>query len=341
MNKLKIHIQILLFALVSFALTGCYSLGTVEIEVIKPAKITIPSNIRKVLIINNSLSFPADSFKNKIQKGLFKLDTSTTQLVASYVNDIINESPRFDTSILINDIYFRKPKDLLQPIEWQNVNKLCTQYNSDALISLEAFGIFDSILRINYYDGYTLTSYKTLALIANSMWRVYLMDEHKVLEKRIYRDTLYFDEINSKKEYFNAIEQSKAIKFFSNEIALNISTKVADRMAPYWLAVQRSFFINGSSEMQQAAKYAYADNWHGATLIWKEMTTNENKRLSAAACYNMALACEVEGKLDIAKKWLEESVMQYNTYTAHEYYKQIQLRINESEKLDKQFGVEE
>jgi len=339
MRHLKKHIPKILFAVISLAITSFYTMGTVEIEVIKPAKITIPQHINSVLIINNSLSFPSDTFKNEIQKGLFQLDTAATQLITKQVNDIINESPRFDTSILIRDIYFRQAKDLLQPIDWQNVNALCSKYNTDALVSLEAFGVIDTIMRLSYYDGYVYTSYKNLVLIANSMWRVYLNKEHKILEKRIQRDTLYFDELSSKKEYLNAIKHQKAVNFFAEEIALSISTKVADRIAPFWLPVQRDFFNNGSNEMQQAAIYAYADNWRGAALLWKELTKSENKRLSAAACYNMALACEVEGKLDIALEWLEDSIMKYDTYSAHEYFKQILSRINESEKLDKQFGV--
>ena len=60
--------------------------------------------------------------------------------------------------------------------------------------------------------------------------------------------------------------------------------------------------------MQLAAKLAYVDNWRGAAHIWNPLTKSENKKISAAACHNMALVCEVEGKLDLSVEWLEKAL---------------------------------
>ena len=193
MNKLNIILR--LFFIISFisVMSGCLTIGTVEIETIQPAKITVPSNINSILIINNSLSYPSSSFKNKTQKGLYKLDSTTTQLLVRHVNEILNESPRFDTSKLVYDLYYRKAEDLLQPITWNGVNSLCSKYSVNALLSLEAFGIQDTIIEYSYYDGFAHYSYSNLALVVNSMWRIYLNEEHRVLEKRIHRDKIYID----------------------------------------------------------------------------------------------------------------------------------------------------
>lgn len=331
--------RILIIISTTLAMSACLTLGTVEIEVIQPAKITVPSNINSILIVNNSLTYPIDSFTNDIQKGLFQLDTTTTQLLAYQVNEVLNESPRFDSSKLVNDIYFRKAEDLLQPIEWNGVNSLCSQFEVDALLSLEAFGIHDTIVKTSYYDGYSYYSYSNLVLIVNSMWRIYLKEEKQILEKRIHRDTIYLDEISSKRDYLRAITQPRAINYLADKIAINVSTQIADRMAPYWLPIQRDLFIHSNKQMQQAAKLAYKDNWRDAAQIWKLLTENENKKIAAGACHNMALVCEVEGKFDIALIWLEESLEINDSFTSREYYKQIQLRIKNSAKLDEQFGI--
>ncbi|MDA3894193.1 MAG: DUF6340 family protein [Salinivirgaceae bacterium] len=337
---MRINYSLVLIVIVSTIISGCYTLGTVEIEVIKPAKIVIPAQVSSLVIVNNSLLYPIGEFKNEIQKGLFKLDTTSTQLLVAQVNNILNESPRFDTCILMNDIYFRNSGNLLQPIDWDYVQSICKSHKADALLSLEAFGIVDTIQKYSYYDGFGYTLYKSLELNVNSMWRIYQASERKIVEKRIHRDTLFFDQISSKNGYQNAIKQQRAINYLANEIALSGAVKIADRIAPYWQPVMRDFYIYESEEMRAAAKFAYSDDWKKAALIWKGITKNKNARLAAAACHNMALVCEVEGRLDLSQKWLEESIKNYSTYITVQYLKDIKYRISETDKLNKQFGVE-
>lgn len=336
--NLRVFYHFIIVLGLSISLSGCFTLGTVEIEIIKPSRITIPANINSTLVINNCLLYRS-SFKNDIQKGLFSLDTSTTQILVHQVNGLLNESPRFDTSIVIDEIYYRRDTDLMQPIDWDNIKRLGAQHNVDAVLSLEAFGIVDSVIRFTQYDGFAYSTYKSVVLYSNTLWRIYLVDEQRILERNIQRDTLFITELGSKKDYWNAIITPSVVQYLAEKIAGNISLKIADRIAPYWQPVEREFFINGSFEMQQAAQYAYNDNWRDAAIIWKSLTDSENKQLAGAACHNMALVCEVEGKFDIAEKWLLDSLKNYNNFITKAYLDQIRIRMSESKKLDEQFGV--
>lgn len=315
-------------------------LNTVEIETVKPAKIILPNNINTVLLLNNSLPYPLGKFKNDVQEGLFKLDTLASQQIIYSVSEILKESPRFDSITIVDDIYFRRIQDLFQPIEWNGVNKLCSQYSADALLSLEAFGIKDTIIEISYYDGYVYHTYHNLVLFVNTMWRMYLDDDKNIFEKYIQRDTIYIDEISSKNKYLNALTTDYAINYFANKIAPYVSIRVADRMAPYWQSVQRDFFVyTANKHMKQAARYVYDNNWYKAASIWRILVDNENYKIRAAACHNMALACEVEGKLDIAIVWLKKSLEINYTDISNTYLRQLKLRLSDSEILNKQFGV--
>ncbi len=340
----KIHIKIsqwMVFIFISFSLPSCLTLGTVEIEVIKPAEITLPSKINSILLVNNSLLYHNNSFKNDVQNGLYKLDTTTTQLLTRYVNDLLNQSPRYDTSKLISQIYFRKERDLLQPIQLNAVSTLCKNYGTDALLSLEAFGIIDTVIRIRSYDGYGYMSYPSLSLVVNSMWRLYSASDKKIIEKRIQRDTITLSEIETRYDYHESLTYDDFISYLADKIANTASFKVSDHLAPYWLPVNRNMLLYDSNDkMKQASIYAYSDKWMGAATIWKTMVDNPNKRIAAAACHNMALACEVEGKLDVAVDWLQEAQQNYHNYVTEDYLKQLNIRIKESTTLDKQFGVE-
>ena len=59
--------------------------------------------------------------------------------------------------------------------------------------------------------------------------------------------------------------------------------------------------------MLLAEKYALNNEWLKAAEIWNKLSKNKNPRIAAKACYNMALACEMEGKLDAAIDWLVQS----------------------------------
>ena len=59
--------------------------------------------------------------------------------------------------------------------------------------------------------------------------------------------------------------------------------------------------------MLLAEKYALNNEWLKAAEIWNKQSRNKNPRMAAKACYNMALACEMEGKLDAAIDWLVQS----------------------------------
>lgn len=338
MNRKRFHN--LFFILTIFLFSGCMTIGTVQIEVIKPAKITIPNNARTVLVINNSLTKPSSKFTNDVQKALFKLDTTTTQLISAMTADIVNESPRFDTCIVLPDIYFRNSDDLFLQIEWNDVTALCNQNNADILLSLEAFGINNSIREFSYSDDYYgLVVTKKMVFTVNSMWRIYIPSTKKIMEKRVFRDTLYFDEFHSKDDYYNVITRDEANLYVAKELASVVAMNVADRIAPYWQPVEREFFISPNNNMKQAAIYAYRDQWLNAAELWNPLTESENTKLAGAACHNMALACEVEGKLDIAEQWLEKAVAKYDNYLSQQYLKIIKTRIKESTVLDKQFGI--
>ena len=78
------------------------------------------------------------------------------------------------------------------------------------------------------------------------------------------------------------------------------------------------------------------DQWQEATELWRNLTDNPNKKLASRACFNMALACEVEDKLELAYEWIKKSnSLYYNTKT-DSYKKIIEKRLKNIQRLDEQ-----
>jgi hypothetical protein len=94
--------------------------------------------------------------------------------------------------------------------------------------------------------------------------------------------------------------------------------------------------------MIKAEEFAIKNDWLKAAEIWKQKTKNKNSQIKAKACYNMALAAEMEGKPDLAIEWLAKSYssLSHNNLLHRVYCQQyinvLALRKKEIERLDKQ-----
>ena len=98
--------------------------------------------------------------------------------------------------------------------------------------------------------------------------------------------------------------------------------------------------------MHQAEKFVFDNEWLKATEIWNKETKNKNPRIAAKACYNMALTCEMETRLDAGIDWLNKSyaILGRNNVKhkdiCQRYIKVLGTRKNEIERLDKQMSIE-
>jgi hypothetical protein len=335
-TKIQI-VQFGFFLLLITSFVGCKSIGTVQIEVMKPAEIVLPATINKLLLINN-WSTQQTGLTNPNQKNKYQLDTLTTQNIIQNLGVYLAESPRLDSAQFLNQMIYRQAKDLFKPIVWDDVNRLCQASQTDALLSLEAFGMVDSLVRMTYFDGISYTSYTNLKLLVSSMWRIYDAENQQVFLKWWQHDTLYFSNIENINQYYHVIESEKGKAWLANSIAEKVALKTSDKLAPYWLTENRYYFNIYTDEMMKAAGLAQRDKWIEAARIWQIMSKNKHTYIASAACHNMALVCEVQGRLDIAVVWLEKSLTKQYNQISYDYMKLLKKRLNEEEILDKQFG---
>jgi hypothetical protein len=114
------------------------------------------------------------------------------------------------------------------------------------------------------------------------------------------------------------------------------------KLVPSWLKVDRSYYRSNNINMLKAEKYCLEDDWLKAAEIYKKETNNKNRNIAAKAKYNMALICEMEGKLDAAIDWLIRSFSSYkqenqqHEFNCKQYIELLATRKKEIERLGKQ-----
>jgi hypothetical protein len=116
-------------------------------------------------------------------------------------------------------------------------------------------------------------------------------------------DTLCFDQ-----NQLNAFSYSNYIpKQLLNNSCEYLGEFFGKKIIPTWYQVDRLYYKSHNTDMLKAEKHAQQNDWLKAAEIWNRETKNKNQRIAAKAMYNLALACEMEGKPDLAIAWLIKS----------------------------------
>jgi hypothetical protein len=321
------------------AFAACRTVSSIQIEVVKPASVILPDQVNNVLVVNNWSTMAEPVFTNPIQKAVYQLDTTASQQIIKKLVDELEASPRLDSAKYIAQMFFRQPKDQFKQMEWADVERLCHMAHTEAMVSLDGFAIIDSLLFAYYDDGYGIKPYNFIKLTVNCLWRVYYPDKEEFLLKWWQTDELELPDVQSVKHYYEIIGSNEGrnwlLDLITNKVALNTS----DKLVPYWLEVERYLFYTTQPELNHANNLAFQNEWINAALIWKKYADYKNATIASSACHNMAVVCEVEGKLDLALEWAEKSLLiKYNSLTS-DYINDLRLRIEEIKLLNHQFGL--
>jgi hypothetical protein len=147
-------------------------------------------------------------------------------------------------------------------------------------------------------------------------------------------DTLYFDENNLPTMW----RLDKMINHVLASSGEYLGKAFGTKLIPSWIKVERAYYRSNNIEMLKAEKCARQNEWLKAAEIWNKQTKSKNPSIVAKACYNMALACEMEGKPDLAIDWLVRSYSALKNDLQHKamcqkYIALMAIRKKEIEKL--------
>lgn len=269
------------------------SARSIQVEIMKPAVFTIPDSVHSVGIINrigtgyDSVRFEFIHSGHIISDSITKYSNLTGNCIESLAQ-YLKEKNYFTRVINFNDSL----NSLIKPgLPLNSQSDLFRSSNSDMLIVLNdcKFDLTSADLESDVF-----------VTLASLNWILsYKGDTLSYLYNQI--DTLIYDADPA----FNYLRnRSNALESSSNFLGQSFGTKVI----PDWLKVERLYYRSNNPEMLKAEKLAMNSDWLKAAEIWNKMTKNKNKNIAAKASFNMALACEMEGKVDAAIDWL---VMSY------------------------------
>lgn len=320
--------------LLCMSLSSCLmtdNIRTTRIEIMRPGAFIFPENLDTVAIINRNL-FRVDTCVFKFFDGT-GAETDTT---------INNEKFLKTSTDALSDFwekegYFRKVinyHDSLNCI-WTDSQLLChpgeiyKKTQSDVCIFLDF---------IRFSENSIYKNLRFLQTTAQVAWTIaFKSDTTSYIYNQV--DTLVYDGLDFP-EYFagGRVKTELILNNASEYLARSFGAKII----PSWIPAERLYYQSNNPNMLAAEKMAKDNDWLKAAEIWKKETKNKNRKIAAKACYNMALACEMEGKYDFAIDWLVKSYSEEianseaHKKNCQQYINVLALRKKEIERLSKQ-----
>ena len=317
---------------------ACSPYGLTKIDVLIPGEVSIPSRIKKISIamVDNEYTMPAgklDSIDN------LKLDPDYNYYKLAKdllfgMRDELEQSPKFDTLILSGHQNFQSVGS--DPdYDWNEITKICKQDSTDALLLVDRFYILDT-LYILLSDEICYASYR----LDNHIAYVILYPR---LQLAIGRFT--FNNKNESSDYgYNCDDALNNLPEGGDMLVQSCyetGQKAVIGIAPIWQDnFNRIYYTTGNKFLREGAFYARKNMWHEAAGYWRNGMESTKKNVNAKAAFNMALVCEIEDRIELAKKWVQISDSIKSTNLSKQYSKVLNNRLVQRKVLDKQMEIE-
>lgn len=324
--------NLLILLVLGLNLTSCLMIDssrTMNIEIMKPGFFTIPENIRSVAIINRDINESDSIFfvhfnGLKLVPGVLIKNSSMSNKCVDALSDFFKEEKYFSEVRNLRDssIFGFSPEN-----KTVNQEEFFKEIKADMCIILN-------------HCNYSVADYTNVVENNAALSWTLAMKDDSVSYWFEQKDTLNFEDFDYQ------LSTHKKVNEVLNNSSSYLGRSFGAKIIPSWLKVERMYYKSSNPEMIKAEKLALNNEWLKAADIWNKLSKNKNAKIAAKASFNMALACEMEGKVGAAIDWLVRS---YSGLTASEdvhqancqhYINVLALRKKELGKLEKQVRMQ-
>lgn len=333
-------------------LYSCAGTRDMQVSVLRPAEITIPTSIREIAMLNRSIPTSATGFEASLSGETPVRDKELSEDCLRGLTETLNlrvgNDRRFDAVLCDQTMNAADGKSLGfgAPLDWNIIDSICAAQQVQALLVLEYFdtdySIFNPGATAQAAVGAVLNGTPTAVEVkgtatAEAGFRVYDPTQQKIL----YEDRFEFKQYWTQRSVNPVEALAKLIK--RNDALLNVSyntgVEFAYNIVPLYFWEDRLMYKGKKGNMEHGERQALAKDWEAALKTWSEVfETTFDSKIRAKAAFNAALACEVLGNLQAAQKWIQQAYVEGGKKEALWYSDIIDARIREQSKLDEQMA---
>lgn len=303
------------------------------------------------MIVNNAAQQPDkighQSFSHSdVSSGDTSLIVISTDSMAYYycmsLGKAIAASPLFNDVRICDDVMRRDSLFFLnQPFNERDVERLCNEYDVDALISLDMF--FFKTLLVNYLNKHLLNYSYVLVILTGEVSMAYPGCPETISFP--FEDSLIMKNENLFLEE-NQVYTIEDVKYTMHYLSEYVGEKMQNHFVPFWSDDNRWFYKNFASGWKRATAYADAQKWKLAADEWRLLYARASKwKQRALLASNLALCYELTGDFpkaieyaEISSKLFMENADDENKFRKMQsiYLDQLRNRLIDDQKLSQQ-----
>ncbi len=327
--------------------TSCATYQTFKIDVLKPAKYSMPPEIRSVVLIDESMPY-RDSMVNKVEveNEVLYVDTIWNdnfgkQTINSLYKELVQRN--FYDTVYVYEPSISNPQSKPK-MSWETINAICNQYNAEAILVLNSY-YYKS--RIKVEKQFDENLFGTMDVNGGILWSAYDIINHQRLYSDLQVDTISWQV--SDVSLSGVAQQLPGFRDGYVSLASYLGSAAANHTAPRWMSVNRGLYNSGNPQFMQAAEYVRAKKYGEAIKLWKFLYDKSQDKFKARAAFNLAVISEIMGDFVSAQYWIEESnnfyihqlkASRYDTERKRTLLYSIELnsRVQSLNKLKEQIG---
>ncbi len=310
-------------------LTSC-QMRKIAVDLHTPSKLVFPPEVRTLLVTSRYV--PATGDYEYIQWGAYESVDSLRWRIAESVVDTLALRLTERDHFLVKKVHYPRmlrhnAADLPDPQPWEGMATLAKKEYVQAVLIIESFNIKKSEVRETEENG----AFKAGFTVEVDLGiRVYEPEKRRLLDSYIYT---FPKEFQSSGETHEAAKKSLPADTLSLYLAAgSAATTYADWVLPRGEKAMRRYYARGDSLMLVADEALREGKWGRAESKWNWLAYNSpDTTVQALASYNMALACERDGRLNQAAGFARRSNRLKPDTQTIEYIKILEDRMLESD----------
>jgi len=309
---------------------GCSSVEKITTDVLEPAEIAFPEDVFSVGYLMDEPQLTVNTRANR------KAKVDARQQFWTGLMDVAMNSPRFNPRSLQLIEYSNDslPADTLA---WEQVVQITDSLDLDALAVFHQYTLSDSLDRQIVYEFESSAYYFIYQIEARVLWRIYEPRNRRIINEYTYEEEYIWESASSyeREAIRNLVDLDRAYRLSAYWAGYD-SGHV---LFPHWEEKERFYYARGSRNFRQARDHVEDKNWEKAIELWKKSFNRGSKELARRAAFNIAFACEMMGKIDLALEWANRAQEIQYTPRVKEYLDTLRERRQKLDKLDEQMPI--
>ena len=281
---------------------------------------------QRILVVNNALTQPQDFGHSTIldgeNTGNVEIDLSRSVLYCLFATTQSMESTGEFNAVELMDISQNHSTNYYTrtPLTFSQAERLCTDYQADALLTLNQLVLYDIVESFPTDEG---TYYAYLQAYAQSHWTIHYAGQTREAtftqaDTLLWESQLHYTRTQSLSDLPS---RQEALLYLARELG----NRMGSSFAPSWQTTRR--YIYELPDLQAGLDAFRLQRWNSAINQWLTIVDSKDKKAAACAAANIAIAYEMLGDYASACDYAQRASRLFGAWkTAYGRQQQVNIR---------------